>query len=231
MTNKIKETFNNEASEYDFTSRAVNIYFDESLEEVVKNILVEGTNGKKLKILDVCCGTGILTKKVAKLLPDAEFVGVDFSIEMLKIAKERLTEYNFTHKVCDICDNKEMENLEDFDLIISSYGLHNIHGLKQKRQAYNNILCHLKSGGQFVCLDIIKGKNKKEQEHFYNFQKQWLLKTFDENKTIEWLNLLKEEDDPETLTTNLNLLKTGGLKNVCAVWEKEFIAIYLGYKT
>ena len=225
----IKQTFDNEASEYDFTSRAVNIYFDEALDMLVKNIKTSKSN---LRILDVCCGTGILTEKVAKRFPNAEFVGVDFSTRMLEIAKQRMKNYNFKSFVSDICDKKTMKLLSGcgFDVVISSFGLHNVHGLKNKQQAILNIIEHLNKGGLYITCDLLKGKNNKEEKHFYNFQKQWLLKTFNEQETQNWLDLLDEEDDPETLEDNYKLLENAGLKDCKLIWQKEFLAIWQAKK-
>ncbi len=88
----IRDTYDNEAIVYENTSRAVNIFFDESLDCLVDNINIDNSN---LRVLDVCCGTGILTERVFKMYSNAEIVGVDFSCEMLNIAKDRLKKYNF----------------------------------------------------------------------------------------------------------------------------------------
>ncbi len=223
----IKETFDSEAHEYDFTSRAVNIYFDEALDTLVENISITKTNPR---ILDVCCGTAILTEKVANKFPKASFTGVDFSTGMLEIAKERMKNYNFTTFVCDVCDSEKMKELGKYDLIISSFGIHNIHGFNNKQIALNNVLAHLNAGGQYLTCDLLKGENKKENKHFFNFQKEWLLKTYNKKETKDWLKLLSEEDDPETLQNNLTLLKNVGLTDASLVWKKEFLAIIKGIK-
>jgi len=218
----IKNTFDNEASEYEFTSRAVNIYFDEALDKLVNNINVKKNN---IKVLDICCGTGILTEKVAKAFPNAEFTGVDFSTGMLEIAKQRMKNYNFNYLISDVCDNKTMQKLGNYDLIISSFGIHNIHGYNNKKKALNNIVKHLNVGGMYITCDLIKGKDKEEEKQFYEFQKNWLLKTYNKEQTSDWLKLLAEEDDPETLKNNIKLLSEVGLKNIDLVWQKEFLTI------
>ncbi len=224
----IKETFDNEAKEYDFTSRAVNIYFDEALEQLVKNIK---TNDKNIAILDVCCGTGILTEKVAKSFPNANFTGVDFSTGMVDVAKARMKNYDCKFFISDLLDDKKMAKLSgDFDLIVSSFGIHNIHGMSEKQRALKNVMQHLKTGGQYITCDILKGINKKEIEHFYNFQKQWLLKTYSAEATQNWLDLLAEEDDPVALKDNFDLLENAGLKDLKLYWKKEFLAIWSGTK-
>lgn len=223
----IKQTFDNEASEYDFTSRAVNICFDEALDTLVKNLKVNKNNPK---ILDICCGTGILTEKVAKRYPNAIFTGVDFSTGMLEIAKQRMKDYNFKYLVTDVCNQHKMQKLGEYDIVISSLGIHNIHGFENKQHALSNILNHLKQGGVYITFDYVKGNNKKEIKHFYEVQKQRLLETFNEGETENWLNLLAEEDEPETLSDNFKLLKNAGLTDCKLIWQKEFLAIWQATK-
>ena len=227
---KTQETFNNEASEYEQTSRKVNIYFDEALTVLVNNIKIRK---QKIRILDVCCGTGILTNLVAQKYPKAQIVGVDFAKNMLDIAKHRLINFNFTPVELDVLDEDKMSNLSkdgQFDLIISSFGIHNIHTKRLKQQAISNIIKLLKDGGIFITCDIIKGNDKKECEHFKNFQFNWLLKSYTTEKATEWMQLLDEEDNPETIATNIKFLQNAGLKNIKLIWQKEFMAIWSGTK-
>lgn len=222
-----KKTFNNEAKIYEQTSREVNIYFDEALSILVKNIKIRKQN---IRILDVCSGTGILTELVAKKYPKAEIVGVDFAKNMLEIANYRLKNYNFTPCCFDILDKEKMQNLGKFDLIISSCGIHNIHTKKFKQIAINNVINLLKENGFYITLDYLKGNNKKECEHFKEFQYNWLLKSYSKEKANEWMQLLAEEDEPETLATNLKMLEKAGLKNLKLIWQKEYMGIWSGLK-
>ncbi|MEJ2296503.1 MAG: class I SAM-dependent methyltransferase [Candidatus Lokiarchaeota archaeon] len=43
-------------------------------------------------IVDVGCGPGFLLFEIAKLMPDFELIGVDFSEDMLRIAREKAAE-------------------------------------------------------------------------------------------------------------------------------------------
>lgn len=222
-----KATFDNEAKEYDFNSRAVNIYFDEALDTLVKNIKVNAHNPT---ILDICCGTGILTEKAALRFPNAKFIGVDFSVGMLNIAKSRMSKYDFTYNVFDICDEERMNTLPQVDLVISSFGIHNIHGEYNKQKAINNIIKHLKPNCQFITCDILKGVSQDEQFKFDKFQMDYLLKTYSQAEADDWMNLLKEEDDPETWETNVQLLENAGCDNINKIWQKEFLCIWQGTK-
>ncbi len=219
-----KQTFNNEAEDYEQTSRAVNIFFDESLQELV-NAINLNTKKQKVRILDVCCGTGILTQLVAKQYPKAEFVGLDFAENMLAIAKTRMENYTFTAKCCDVLDTEQMLALGKFDLILSSFGIHNIHGCAEKQIAINNIFSALKPNGEYIVLDYIKGKDKKECKYFTNYFKKYLLRTYNKKQTKEWIKLLAEEDEPETIQNNFKLLKNANFKSTKLIWQKEYLAI------
>ncbi len=49
-----------------------------------------GTPGRRLRILDIACGTGDLTLALAARFPDAEIVGIDLNGDMLAKARARL---------------------------------------------------------------------------------------------------------------------------------------------
>lgn len=70
------------------------------------------------RILEIGCGTGFLTKKLAELYPQAEIIASDISPLMLEQARENLGEYaNIEYMVVD----GEALTLEGpFDLIVSN---------------------------------------------------------------------------------------------------------------
>ncbi len=45
-------------------------------------------------VLDLACGTGILTKQIAEKLPQAKIIGVDVTKNYLEKAKEKLILYS-----------------------------------------------------------------------------------------------------------------------------------------
>ncbi|MBI4440466.1 class I SAM-dependent methyltransferase [Candidatus Woesearchaeota archaeon] len=51
---------------------------------------IERIRGKDIKILDIGCGTGYALQKLHERFPKAELHGIDFSPEMLAIAKKRM---------------------------------------------------------------------------------------------------------------------------------------------
>ena len=87
--------------------------------------LIKRLDNKKLKILEIGCGTGEYTAKVAKLLPEAKIVAIDISEEILKVAKlkcNKQSNISFMHK--SVYETKMKAN--SFDFIFGFYILHHL---------------------------------------------------------------------------------------------------------
>ena len=70
-------------------------------------------------ILDLACGTGILTRKIASKFPKSQIVGIDISKSYLRIAEKNSSSFSnisFMHK-----DAEDLNIDEKFDCICSSY--------------------------------------------------------------------------------------------------------------
>lgn len=74
-------------------------------------------------ILDLCCGDGSITAKLAALVPEGQVVGVDSSEGMIRAARF-LEGLNLSFEQGDVLD---MAFKNRFDLIFSNAGLHWIH--------------------------------------------------------------------------------------------------------
>ncbi|HYE71933.1 MAG TPA: class I SAM-dependent methyltransferase, partial [Blastocatellia bacterium] len=91
------------------------------------------------RILDVGCGTGHLTKKIAE--SGAEVVGIDSSAEMIEVARTTYPEINFV-----VADATDFSFDKPFDAIFSNAAL---HWVKPPEQAVICMSRALKSGGRF----------------------------------------------------------------------------------
>jgi ubiquinone/menaquinone biosynthesis C-methylase UbiE len=92
-----------------------------SYEELHIQTLVKFADLKdRMKILDVCCGTGNLSAQVMEYI-DIESVGIDKSFQMLQKAKEKSLDV-----MCADVDGGLPFNNRTFDAVIGSYFLHYI---------------------------------------------------------------------------------------------------------
>jgi len=105
-------------------------------------------------ILDLACGTGILTEQIAKKFPKAKIVGVDVTQNYLEIAKKKLSVYE---NVSFVNQDAEKLNLNyKFDCITSSY----IPKYCTPELLIKSCLDHLKPNGKIIFHDFIYPKNK-----------------------------------------------------------------------
>ncbi len=104
-------------------------------------------------VLDLGCGTGILSRKISEKFPNAKIVGVDITPSFLKMAKRNsklFPNISFIHQ------DAETLNLGlKFDCITSSY----IPKYCNPEILVKNCVSHLNSGGKIIFHDFTCPKN------------------------------------------------------------------------
>lgn len=111
-------------------------------------------------VLDLACGTGILTRKIASRMPDCKVVGVDITESYLRVAEKNSSSFSnisFVHQ-----DAEKLNLGEKFDCICSSY----IPKYCKPEILVKNCMMHLNPGGQIILHDFTYPKN-------YFIQKIW----------------------------------------------------------
>jgi demethylmenaquinone methyltransferase/2-methoxy-6-polyprenyl-1,4-benzoquinol methylase len=102
--------------------------------------------------LDLACGTGSLTRDLArKVGPDGYVLGIDFSHEMLRAARSRLTP-SVAYRLGNATDLEGVPS-DSFDAATIAYGARNIPDLDA---LFAEMARALKPGGVAVCLEIAR---------------------------------------------------------------------------
>lgn len=102
------------------------------------------------RALDLACGTGSLTRDLARRVgPAGRVLGVDFSPEMLRAAKRRPLP-NVEYRVGD-ATRLEGVTSESFDAATIAYGARNIPDLDA---LFSEMTRCVRPGGTVVCLEI-----------------------------------------------------------------------------
>ena len=84
-----------------------------------------------MRVLDLGCGTGDLTLgAIKKVRPSGEVTGLDFSKNMLQVAKRRMDKWGLNgdspvHFICDRAEALPIET-EPYDAVISGFVLRNL---------------------------------------------------------------------------------------------------------
>jgi ubiquinone/menaquinone biosynthesis C-methylase UbiE len=108
------------------------------------------------RVLDLGCGTGILTEYLATKNPHSEIVGVDLTPDYLVAYNERLKSKPWI-RACSILGNAETVALEgEFDVVVSSY----LAKYVDPDMLVSNVTPHLKGGGVFIAHDFIPPTNR-----------------------------------------------------------------------
>lgn len=116
-----------------------------------KNEIVKHTSGKS--ILDLACGTGILTRKIAEKFPNSDIVGVDITESYLDLAKKNSSSYKNIFYVLQDAENLNLDS--KFDCITSSY----IPKYCDAEILVNRCINHLNPGGKIILHDFTYPKN------------------------------------------------------------------------
>ncbi|MGP1515171.1 MAG: class I SAM-dependent methyltransferase [Bacteroidales bacterium] len=123
---------------------------------IAKEVLDMLPNNFEGKLLDVPIGTAVFTYNKYSKLPKALITGLDYSHNMLEMAKMRFNKENITNVELIQADATNLPfDKESFDCILSMNG---IHAFPQKNRALDEIYRTLKKGGIFLGCFYIKGE-------------------------------------------------------------------------
>ncbi|MBI4196023.1 MAG: class I SAM-dependent methyltransferase [Betaproteobacteria bacterium] len=73
------------------------------------------------RVLDLACGTGILTLAIARRYPDCQVVGVELRDEYLEIAREKVRRLGIRNVEWVLSRAENYQSSEPFDCVCSSY--------------------------------------------------------------------------------------------------------------
>lgn len=162
---KVNELFNRIARRYDF----INDFQSFGLHRLWKRWLWKLSRPKPGdRVLDLCCGTGDIAFLFAN--KDCDVMGLDFSEEMLRVARERQEESPPKRKVDFIQGDAMKTRLPDnhFDVLTIGYGLRNLADCDAALAEMKRVL---KPDGQLLILEFGKPDNALIRSLYYGFLK------------------------------------------------------------
>jgi len=147
----IREMFETIAPKYDLLNRLLSLRCD----ALWRKALVSEINiPDKGKILDIACGTGEIGLKILqKINTGINVYGLDFSIKMLELAKEKIKKDGKEKLLHLSAGNAFYLPFKDntFDAVSIAFGIRNISDKLTALKAFRN---SLKNGGMLLILEL-----------------------------------------------------------------------------
>lgn len=162
--NYIREMFNSIAPRYDKMNTLLSLNCDRGWRRFA---VKEAKLGPGSTVLDVCCGTGVLSLELARAVaPQGKVVGLDFAPAMLNVARRRLKDSPYRFLV-ELLEGDAMDlPFEDntFDCATIAFGLRN---LPDKKLGLAEMLRVVRPGGRVVCLELAKPTSRVFRMIYY----------------------------------------------------------------
>lgn len=147
----VRDVFNTIAPYYDLINSLVSF----GRHHYWRRTLIELSDvSQGATVLDVCCGTGLITLELAEIVGTwGKVVGVDFSEGMLRIARRNREKSKFGSNIELIAANAL--NLpfasNTFDCAVIGYGLRNVADLKRSLSEIKRVI---KPKARLACLEL-----------------------------------------------------------------------------
>jgi len=119
-------------------------------------------------VVDLGCGPATQLGMIARLNPDTQFLGVDFSDEMLDRARAHVADQGLTNVRFQKSDMSRLDFLADAsaDAVYSTVALHHLPAVDTLNNTFSEIGRILRPGGGVYVVDFGRLKAKKSIEYF-----------------------------------------------------------------
>ena len=200
------------------------------------NYFLADNSDKTIKVLELGCGDGRVTHELLQINADLEGTLIDGSSEMIENAKKRLKSYPALKFMQTTFQELVNSNLfENFDFIVSSLAIHHLQK-DEKKILWEYVYNHLNSGGFFLNIDVIRAPTESLENWYLKLWKEWIVENETKMEHLESFQNIPDQyknnpdNNPDTLESHLNLLKSTGFKNVDCYYKYGIFSVYGGQK-
>lgn len=224
---KVKTHFQEEAKEFDVLILKVIPHYQEMIIALISALPFKIT--KSIKVLDLGCGTGNISRLVKERFPLAQITCMDLAENMIQMARHKLSKYNdIEYKVADF---SEFQFDDGYNAVVSSLALHHLQTDELKKKVYRKIYNCLQSGGVFYNADTVLSSTPYLDNLFIQNWKDFMQKSISsEEIESKWLPQYYREDYPLPLMDHVEMLQEVGFQNVDVVWKYYNGAVFGGMK-
>lgn|SRR5690606_16575700 len=229
---EIEERFNNDVDRFSNLETGQQSTVDASIN---MELITEGIVRRYPKlqsVLDIGCGAGNYSVKLAQKRPNANYTLVDLSQPMLDRALQRVEletqgrvdVHKGDFRSVDLGDRK-------FDVIIATAVLHHLRDDDDWEAAFSKLYGLLNDGGSLWIFDLVQQSDPDMQAYVYrDLYGEYLAGLKDESYRDHVFAYIEKEDSPRSLMYQLNLLEKVGFRKVDVLHKNLCFASFVGIR-
>jgi ubiquinone/menaquinone biosynthesis C-methylase UbiE len=159
------------------------------------------------RMLDLCCGEGVLTYALLERFPNSHVFGYDGSQTMLDTARAALSIFadRFETRLFDLAATSWRSFPTPLHAVVSSLAIHHLDDA-QKQQLFRDVFAMLEPGGAFIIADIsqptskqavdLAGRQWDEAVRQRSLHLSGDLSAYEEFHVLGWNSFTATEPDP-----------------------------------
>ncbi|WP_417360586.1 class I SAM-dependent methyltransferase [Galbibacter sp.] len=185
-----------------------------------------------ISVLDVGCGAGNYSVKLAQKVSDINYTLSDLSKAMLDRATQRLSGLT-KGKVSAVKGDFRNQSLGEcqYDVIIATAVLHHLRDDEDWETSFKKLHSLLKPGGSIWIFDLVEQNTKSMQQYIYSdLYGAYLTGLKDENYRDDVFAYILKEDTPRSLIYQLDLMQRVGFSSIDVLHKNLCFASFVGFK-
>lgn len=183
-------------------------------------------------VLDIGCGAGNYSVKLAQKRPNIDVTLVDLSQPMLDRALERVG--TITQRKVNIHkgDFRSIDFGEKkYDVIVATAVLHHLRDDKDWEASFSKFYNLVRPGGSIWVFDLVHQVDNALQQYIYSdLYGDYLVGLRDECYRNHVFDYIEKEDSPRSLMYQLNLLERVGFERIDVLHKNLCFASYVAFK-
>ncbi len=210
-----------EASEYDSLIHTI-----VPTHSFLLSSMIDSLPEKCNRILELGCGTGLLTTMLAYAYPNAKIVAIDISKTMVQLAKSRK---NLESVQFLIRDFRKSWPTGSFDAVVAALCLHHV-SVEDRQKIVTRAAERLMPEGRFICGDIFRSETSWEEGIMTDYWKKAMIR----NKAPERIvsGMLSQRQANVSLFSTIaefrEMLAQSGFSRTWVPFTSEFVGLVVG---
>lgn len=221
----VRDHFDSEADAYDdLIPRLIPGYFEQEREILAA---IPFVHEMPIRVADLGCGTGALSRTVLDAFPAATLAGFDIAPGMIEACRERLAGFGgrVSLSLADI-DGDDLGG--PYDVVVSGLAIHHLED-ESKRRLFRRVLEALEPDGVFLIREIVLGETAEETERLHAGWRSFMRDNGVDD--AHWFEKYLHEDRPTSLRAQLAWLEEAGFDDVRALWSRLNFAVFGGRRS